>query len=144
MTVEVGAPVVLVPAFDAVWHLPADEDGGTLCGLDGVSYVYRGPIRHRRACGVCRKAHRYGPHLDPLAEGSLIEPRRRGRPRLISDAQLAALHRAYMGGATVPELARQVYVRLGYASASACQWAIYRAFAADGYEVRDHGRRRAA
>ena len=84
MRIQVGAPVVLTPAAEALWHLPAaaqaslrgraartleyafetgSEAWPSLCGLDGPLYAYTGDLRGRRLCAVCRER---GPLEHPI------------------------------------------------------------------------------
>jgi hypothetical protein len=68
--VELGAPIIVDPTVDALWHLPtdaADHDAtATVCGLDGHLYSYASSLRRRRLCFVCRKQTGYRPHLNPF------------------------------------------------------------------------------
>ncbi len=52
MLVELGAYTILTDASPGLWHIPAaawDPDAatrpGTLCGLNGLVYTYRGSTR---------------------------------------------------------------------------------------------------
>lgn len=160
MRVEIGAPIVLVPGVDALWHVRSDDDlpaltavraiervaghrlaepVATLCGLVGSTYSYSGPIRRRRCCGVClRRSPRdlYQPELGPLP--TRLGGRPRGKYARVSDVQLAALHAAYVQkGLSVNQLAELVWQKLGYASAQSCASSLFSLFQDRGYELRD-------
>lgn len=63
--VEIGAAVVLVRGVDKLWHIPAGDDGETLCGLNGDRFIYASVVRRRRLCSVC---HIRRPSNELLAE----------------------------------------------------------------------------
>lgn len=71
MKVELGAPIIVVPAVETLWHIPVQPDDHdevqTLCGLTGTLWSYAASLRERRCCFVCRRVHRYRPYLNPFA-----------------------------------------------------------------------------
>lgn len=119
VTVAEGVEVVVVPAFDAVWHLagPGEESmhRRTLCGLTGPTWS-AAMTRERRPCQVC---------VARAPKGMLIIPRdtgkKRGKPRgkhrRVTDVQVRALHLLhYEQRVPINEIARRYYSRFGYAS----------------------------
>lgn len=83
MRVEVGAPVMIVPGTELLYHLPERSAGGrplgealdamrgtddwpTVCGLSGPLYALQ-PRGERRLCSVCREQR---PGVLMLADGT--------------------------------------------------------------------------
>lgn len=125
MRVELGAPVVLVPGVDVLWHVPADSKGRALCGLVGEGFVFSGVARRRRLCSVCRarsESDVFVPELGPLPArghgGGGGKPRE--KHARVTNAQLRALHHLYVTEQIpVREIGRRYWERLGYKNAHA-------------------------
>lgn len=94
MRIEIGAPVVVVPAWGKLWHLPVEEGLAqavwgrpvaahpTVCGLEGGIYAYRSIVRGLRFCAVCRE----GSPAEHLIPEKVVEKRGRYQRRKLAIA----------------------------------------------------------
>jgi hypothetical protein len=134
-----GTDVVIVQAYERMWHLPAKGDAQlgrrTLCGLEG--FVYSSSVTaQRKACQVC---------VGRAPKGVIVKTRarpksakRRGSPCKISETQLRALHHAHWEQRVpINELGRRYWQRFGYKSARACGNTISHHFRCRGWETHD-------
>jgi hypothetical protein len=132
-----GTDVVIVQAYESMWHLPAKGDEQlarrTLCGLEGL--VYSAAVTGgRKPCQVC---------VGRAPKGVVVRVRPKGRKRRsaackISEPQLRALHHLHWEQRVpINELGRRYWERFGYKSAPACANTISHHFRTRGWQTHD-------
>jgi len=114
--VELGAYVLLAEAAQGLWHVPRPhfKPGASartsLCGLEGELFAYRGVVRRRRACAICR----------------------------LRAPALRELHAFHVGQhISINRLAGRLYERYGYASAGSMGSAVSNGWKELGLQARD-------
>lgn len=117
VTVAEGVDVVVVAAFDAVWHLsgPGDEamNRRTLCGLFGPTWS-AAMTRGRRPCQVCVSRAPKDMLIQPVTPGKK-RGKPRGKYRRVTDIQVRALHLLHWEQrVSINEISRRYYKQFGY------------------------------